>query len=51
MFERLLRMGIIIRPLASYGLPELLRVSVGTEEENRRFLDAWSELAHGQAAG
>jgi histidinol-phosphate aminotransferase len=43
-FERLLRMGIIIRPLTSYGLPDLLRVSVGTEEENRRFLDACKEL-------
>ncbi|MDR0239006.1 MAG: histidinol-phosphate transaminase [Deltaproteobacteria bacterium] len=45
-FERLLRMGIIIRPLASYGLPDLLRVSMGTAEENRRFLDACTELLH-----
>ena len=45
-FERLLRMGIIIRPLASYGLPELLRVSMGTEEENIRFLDACAALLH-----
>jgi histidinol-phosphate aminotransferase len=44
LFERLLRMGIIIRPLTSYGLPDLLRVSVGTEEENLRFLDACNEL-------
>jgi histidinol-phosphate aminotransferase len=45
MFEKLLRMGIIIRPLASYGLPHLLRVSVGTDEENLRFLDACKEAA------
>ena len=44
MFEKLLRAGIIIRPLASYGLPDLLRVSVGTEEENLRFLDACAKL-------
>ncbi|MDR2695527.1 MAG: histidinol-phosphate transaminase [Deltaproteobacteria bacterium] len=44
-FEKLLRAGIIIRPLASYGLPDLLRVSVGTEEENLRFLDACAKLA------
>jgi histidinol-phosphate aminotransferase len=47
-FEQLLRRGIIIRPLTSYGLPDLLRVSVGTEEENRRFLDALSELVRGR---
>ena len=45
-FEKLLRMGIIIRPLASYGLPDLLRVSIGTEEENMRFLDACREILH-----
>ena len=39
-FEKLLCMGIIIRPLTSYGLPDLLRVSMGTEEENMRFLSA-----------
>ena len=50
-FEKLLRMGIIIRPLASYGLPDLLRVSVGTEAENLCFLDALSELTRRQAAG
>ena len=44
LFEKLLRRGIIIRPLTSYGLPDLLRVSVGTEEENRLFLDACAEL-------
>jgi histidinol-phosphate aminotransferase len=43
-FEQLLRMGIIIRPLTSYGLPDFLRVSVGTEEENQGFLDACTEL-------
>ncbi|MCL1985904.1 MAG: aminotransferase class I/II-fold pyridoxal phosphate-dependent enzyme, partial [Betaproteobacteria bacterium] len=45
-FESLLRMGVIIRPLVSYGLPELLRVSMGSEEENIRFLDACKELWH-----
>ena len=44
LFEHLLRRGIIIRPLAGYGLPDLLRVSIGTEEENRRFLDACKAL-------
>jgi histidinol-phosphate aminotransferase len=39
-FEALLREGVIVRPLASYALPEHLRVTVGTPEDNARFLDA-----------
>jgi histidinol-phosphate aminotransferase len=38
--ERLLRAGVIVRPVAGYGLPEWLRVSVGLPDENRVFLDA-----------
>lgn len=34
-FESLLARGVIIRPLASYGLPRHLRVSVGSDRENR----------------
>ena len=39
-FKRLLRRGVIVRPVAGYGLPEHLRVTVGTEQENERFLAA-----------
>lgn len=39
-FQGLLREGVIVRPLAGYGLADSLRVTVGTEAENRRFLDA-----------
>lgn len=38
--ERLLRAGIIVRPVGGYGLPEWLRVSVGLPEENEAFLAA-----------
>ncbi len=34
----LLRDGVIVRPLASYGLPSWLRVTIGLPEENARFL-------------
>jgi histidinol-phosphate aminotransferase len=44
LFSRLLRRGIIIRPLKSYGLPEYLRVSVGAPEENEAFLTAVREI-------
>ncbi|MCG8992434.1 histidinol-phosphate transaminase [Laribacter hongkongensis] len=36
----LLQQGVIVRPLASYGLHHSLRVSVGTEAENARFITA-----------
>jgi histidinol-phosphate aminotransferase len=39
-FEALLRQGVIVRPIAGYGLPDWLRVSVGTAAQNRRFLAA-----------
>ncbi len=39
-FERLLRRGVIVRPIGGYGMPAYLRVSIGTEAENARFLDA-----------
>jgi len=39
-YERLLEQGVIVRPVANYGLPEWLRVTVGVGAENRRFLDA-----------
>ena len=37
-FELLLSRGIIIRPLDSYGFPELLRVSIGRPQDNWEFL-------------
>ncbi len=39
-YEALLRSGVIVRPVANYGLPEWLRVTVGLPEENVRFLSA-----------
>jgi histidinol-phosphate aminotransferase len=39
-YEQLLRNGVIVRPVANYGLPEHLRVTIGLPEENRRFLTA-----------
>jgi len=39
-YQRLLAQGVIVRPVANYGLPEWLRISVGLPEENERFLKA-----------
>jgi histidinol-phosphate aminotransferase len=38
--QRLLCQGVIVRPIAGYGMPEHLRVSIGREDENARFLAA-----------
>ncbi|HQZ46227.1 MAG TPA: histidinol-phosphate transaminase [Usitatibacteraceae bacterium] len=43
----LLREGVIVRPIAGYGMPEHLRVTVGTAPQNERFL-AGLERALGQ---
>jgi histidinol-phosphate aminotransferase len=39
-YQKLLRKGVIVRPIAAYGMPEYLRISIGTESENARFLSA-----------
>jgi histidinol-phosphate aminotransferase len=40
-YKRLLKRGVIVRPVGgAYQLPEHLRVTVGTAEENERFLNA-----------
>ena len=38
--DALLHQGVIVRPMGGYGLEAYVRVSVGTAEENTRFLDA-----------
>lgn len=38
--QRLLKQGVIIRPLAGYAMHDWLRVTIGTEAENARFLEA-----------
>ena len=47
LFERLLREGVIVRPLASFGAPEAIRVSVGTEDENAFFATALGHVLSG----
>jgi len=37
--------GIIVRPVGGYGLADCLRITIGTEDQNRAVLDALSEFA------
>ena len=38
--EKLLRRGVIVRPLGAFGLPQAIRISTGTDEENQALLSA-----------
>ena len=43
-FTELQAQGIIVRPVENYGLPEWLRISVGTPPQNRRCLSALQKI-------
>jgi histidinol-phosphate aminotransferase len=42
--DHLLRQGIIVRGLSAFGLPNAIRISTGTDEENQLLIDAWNKL-------
>jgi histidinol-phosphate aminotransferase len=44
-FQAMLRKGIILRAMGSYGLPEWIRVSIGTMDQNRRCIEELQALA------
>jgi histidinol-phosphate aminotransferase len=43
-FEQLQQRGVITRPMGGYQLPEFIRISVGTPEENQRCLAALKDV-------
>jgi histidinol-phosphate aminotransferase len=47
LYEALLHEAVIVRPVANYGMPNYLRVTVGTREENARFLQALQNVLAG----
>jgi len=42
--EELLKQGIVVRPLKGFGLPDCIRISTGTDEENAIFIDAMKRI-------
>src|ERR1039457_7290847 len=40
-FEELLSQGVVVRPLQAFGLPNCLRISTGTDEDNRFCMEAF----------
>lgn len=43
-FLELLKRGVIARPVDNYGLPQYLRITIGTEAENHRLIDALADV-------
>jgi histidinol-phosphate aminotransferase len=43
-FEQLLRQGVIVRPMGVYRFPEYVRVTIGTMDENRKFIEALKKV-------
>jgi histidinol-phosphate aminotransferase len=43
-YQKLLHEGVIVRPVDNYGMPDCLRVSIGLEDENARFLLALAKV-------
>jgi histidinol-phosphate aminotransferase len=44
--EQLVRRGVIVRPCCGYNLPQFLRVTVGSREQNERFISALEDVLH-----
>lgn len=49
-YEALLRQGIIVRPVANYGLSDHLRITIGTRQQNQKLLAAMAEIVSGGSA-
>ncbi|MFA6062943.1 MAG: histidinol-phosphate transaminase [Gallionella sp.] len=43
-YRRLLELGVIVRPVGNYAMPDYLRVSIGLEEQNLKFLSALKQI-------
>lgn len=43
-YDDLLYEGVIVRPVANYEMPEYLRITIGTEKENDRFITALKKV-------
>ncbi len=39
LYQRLLEQGVIVRPVANYAMPEYLRITIGTQQQNERFIE------------
>ena len=49
-YEQLLRHGVIVRPVAGYGLPRCVRITIGTAAQNERLIASLSAVLRGKQA-
>ena len=50
LYQELLKKGVIVRPLKAFGIPQCLRVTVGTDEENHTLVDVLKKALSGAYA-
>jgi len=43
-YQALLKEGVIVRPIDNYGMPEHLRITIGLEQENNKFITALAKV-------
>ena len=43
-YEKLLQSGVIVRPVANYDMPDYLRITIGLEQENEKFIDSLKQV-------
>ncbi len=43
-YHELLKAGVIVRPIANYGMPNHLRISIGLDSENKKFINALGKI-------
>ena len=46
LYQKLLQQGVIVRPVANYAMPQYLRITIGTQQQNQRFVEALKQCIH-----
>ena len=49
--ETLLRQGVIVRPLAGWGLPRCVRITIGSQAQNQKCIEALQAAQHAAGVG
>ena len=44
-YEKLLKDGVIVRPVANYDLPDFIRVTIGKPKENKKFIESLTKTS------
>jgi histidinol-phosphate aminotransferase len=47
-FKAMLKLGVIVRDMRQYGLANFIRVTIGTQKENQRFVQVLSKIIEGK---